>query len=1155
MKRQLIQIYLILFFIGMATNQLFAQSTQMEFGQNRVQYHEFYWSLYESENFITYYYPGGKEVGEFSLKVAEDLLKEVEEYLDYRINKKINILVYNDITDLGMTNIGLNQERYNAGGTTQILENKMFVYFDGDHQHLYNSIKEGIATILIDAMMFGGNFVEILQNAVLLNLPDWYKLGLASYVAKEWSVDLDNDLRKYFLSGKTPSFDDLSLTQPKLAGHSLWHYITMIYGKEQITEILYLTRVNRSATSGIQFTLGSPMEEILQAWFDYYNTNYTADLNRTNIDSLGESVKLKIRNNSAPSMIKIAPEGDKLAYAAQDDGSYKVFVLDQTTGKAKKILKAGFKSDTYFTDGSYPLIAWSPTGKEVLVVYEKRDRAKFLTYNLEDKTKERQDILNFQRIYGVEFIDAKTVALSGQRDGKSDIFTLQLTSSRIKQITNDIYDDLFPTGATLNGDKGILFSSNRHSDTLRREKLDSILPIGNLDLFFYNLSTNSQNLVRITNSPFTSEKHAQEIGDNQYAFISEENGIKNIHEGFIDSVYLGKKKLYYLDNEVYAEGQITDSFVVDSVVTYDAYAFAGVNSQLSDLSYNIKEWDVALKKQQAMILKDQPKKKRAKTTVQVVPLKLLAKGNSGSTAYKQNWDIDNKSLIEAINAQQIGFEKEQEEEPIDSIYQGVFKYTFQSEFNNILNPIKKENNTPNTIVQGNSLIKTFASDVKFVSSKVIPYRAKFTSNMVVTQLDNSINITGYENFNLNGGVYNYPDLSALITYGLTDVMEDHRLVAGFRLPTDFDGTEIFVTYNNLKKRLDWRLLFYRKSDVQIFAYPEGLFVNVPTIPGQLQLPDGIGLPNLVPGASGVIFVNPILGLSGKLKTHLAEATVSYPFDVMNSLRLHAAYRNERIIIQSLDTVGLAFPTYKENWAQLKLEFVHDNSKEIATNIRTGLRFKIWSEYHRNFNKEKANIFVTALDIRHYQKIYKNIIWANRVAYAASYGNYKIIYYLGGVDTWLNPKFDNSVPIDFDQNYAFQAAAVNMRGFAQNIRNGNSFALWNSEIRIPIFSTFMKRPIKLSFIRDFQIVGFFDAGLAYKGVVPWDDDNAFDLETIGQPPVEVDVNYYRRPTVFGMGAGIRTSVLGYFIRVDAGWGKDGSDDKSKPLWHISFSKDF
>ena len=224
--------------LSFANLTLSAQSTQIEFGQNRVQYHDFYWSLYESENFITYYYPGGQQVGRFSVKVAEDLLNEIEEYLDYRINKKINILVYNDITDLGMTNIGLNQEIYNAGGTTQILENKMFVYFDGSHQNLYNSIKEGIATILIDAMMFGGNFVEILQNAVLLNLPDWYKRGLASYISEDWNVEMDNELRKYFLGAKKVSFDDLSLTQPELAGHSLWHYIAMNYGKEQITEII-----------------------------------------------------------------------------------------------------------------------------------------------------------------------------------------------------------------------------------------------------------------------------------------------------------------------------------------------------------------------------------------------------------------------------------------------------------------------------------------------------------------------------------------------------------------------------------------------------------------------------------------------------------------------------------------------------------------------------------------------------------------------------------------------------------------------------------------------------------------------------------------------------------------------------------------------------
>ena len=45
------------------------------------------------------------------------------------------------------------------------------------------------------------------------------------------------------------------------------------------------------------------------------------------------------------------------------------------------------------------------------------------------------------------------------------------------------------------------------------------------------------------------------------------------------------------------------------------------------------------------------------------------------------------------------------------------------------------------------------------------------------------------------------------------------------------------------------------------------------------------------------------------------------------------------------------------------------------------------------------------------------------------------------------------------------------GFQQNIRNGNSFVVINSEVRVPIFRYLLNRPIKSDFIRNLQVVGF------------------------------------------------------------------------------------
>src|SRR6202012_5751940 len=120
------------------------------------------------------------------------------------------------------------------------------------------------------------------------------------------------------------------------------------------------------------------------------------------------------------------------------------------------------------------------------------------------------------------------------------------------------------------------------------------------------------------------------------------------------------------------------------------------------------------------------------------------------------------------------------------------------------------------------------------------------------------------------------------------------------------------------------------------------------------------------------------------------------------------------------------------------------------------------------------------DARNYVPIYRNFIWALRAAGDFSWGSNKIVYYLGGTDGWLFPKAYN-LPQPADPSYAFQSLAVNLRGFDQNVANGNNDVVINSELRLPLFATLFNKPINNAFLRNFQIVQFFDLGTAWKGI--------------------------------------------------------------------------
>jgi hypothetical protein len=131
----------------------------------------------------------------------------------------------------------------------------------------------------------------------------------------------------------------------------------------------------------------------------------------------------------------------------------------------------------------------------------------------------------------------------------------------------------------------------------------------------------------------------------------------------------------------------------------------------------------------------------------------------------------------------------------------------------------------------------------------------------------------------------------------------------------------------------------------------------------------------------------------------------------------------------------------------------------------------------------------------------------------------------------------------------------MRGFDQNIRNGNNFAVINSEIRVPIFRYLLNRPIKSDFIRNFQVIGFGDVGTAWNGASPYDSTNALNKHTITSGNhLTITVISQHDPIVGGYGFGLRTRILGYFLRGDWAWGmQDGEQQPRK--FYLSLNLDF
>jgi hypothetical protein len=129
----------------------------------------------------------------------------------------------------------------------------------------------------------------------------------------------------------------------------------------------------------------------------------------------------------------------------------------------------------------------------------------------------------------------------------------------------------------------------------------------------------------------------------------------------------------------------------------------------------------------------------------------------------------------------------------------------------------------------------------------------------------------------------------------------------------------------------------------------------------------------------------------------------------------------------------------------------------------------------------------------------------------------------------------------------------MRGFKQNVANGNNAVTINSEIRVPVFSSFFNRPINNAFLRNFQIVQFIDLGSAWDGKYNKIARPSVHYSDGGAVTVKIKAGGIG-PFAGGYGFGARSTLLGYFVRFDAAWQMDGLF-RGKPQTYLSLGVDF
>lgn len=1085
----------LLFFTGESFSQ-FYNGSQLTFGKKRVQYNNFFWTYYRYDRFDTYFYLNGKELAIYTAEYADKHIREIELELQSNLEEKVQFIIFNNLSDLKQSNIGLSGDwdTYNTGGVTRIVGGRVLLYFDGDYAHFEQQIRAGIAMVLLNEMVYGAGIGSQVKNNALFTMPEWYLNGLISYISRKWDPSIDNMVRDAILSGKFRKFNRLTGLEAANAGHSLWNFIASKYGATSIPNIVYMARLNRNVERGFLDVIGVSYKDLMEDWLTYYHGIYSKE-DSTRTAPSGKLVIKKPRKDRVYRQLKISPDDSKAAYCTFELGIYKVFLKDLEKGKTRKIFRGGYRLDEK-PDFSYPVLAWHPNGSVLAILTEKKGEEYLYFYSLDEKKKSYQVLFDFDKILDISYSDDGALLLfSAVRKGQSDIYIFNIASGSYEQITRDIYNDLNPR--FINHSKEIIFSSNRVNDTI---KFDPEVDITHLqfsnDLFVYDYAGKKSLLRRITRTPNVNELQPMPYSGKYFSFLGDNNGIFNRYLARFDSAiaYIDTATHYRYYTTAFPVTNYSRNILEQEIAPYSQKTAEVVfrnNRYEMDISDRIPVSDARSSSLQNSTFKDYQNKEYSGSE----------KGTGDTTARSGETEVHRKHFVTVMRS-----EKPPVTEPEGGVVIRVPREFFLRD--SILSMMRDT-----SMMKGMS--KSAADSAKkFENAKILNYNVEYSIDQLVTQIDFNYLNTAYQPFTgAKVPIFINPGLNALLMVGITDLMEDYKLIGGIRLNFNFINNEYLFSYLNQHKRLDHQIIFHRQS-----VQENGLFSII------------------------------------RHRIHELYYIATYPFTPVLYISGTGTIRYDRAVYLSTDQGNLKTPDQNKVWGSLKGELTYDNTRNLGLNLYEGTRYKIFGEYYNLFNNLKNSMVVLGADFRNYRRIHRTMILALRFAASTSFGNNKLIYYMGGVDNWLVPSFDDRTSVATDQNYAFQTLATNMRGFKQNIRNGNSFALINTEIRIPVFRYLFNRPIRSDLLNNFQAVAFGDAGTAWTGVNPYSTENQLFITNIENNPIFARVEILKEPIVEGFGFGLRTRLFGYFIRGDMAWGVEDGIVK-KPLFYFSLSLDF
>ncbi|OFW23200.1 MAG: hypothetical protein A3H97_12085 [Acidobacteria bacterium RIFCSPLOWO2_02_FULL_65_29] len=432
------------------------------YNKNNIHYDRFDWHIYATDHFEIYYYPELEHHLERVTGYAESAYQKVSSDLKHDLSFKVPLILFKTHSEFEQQNVAPGAGQEGVGAFAEPFRDRMLLPIDDPPDRLFGLITHELTHIF--------EFDIIPQSLIRRSVPLWVNEGLSEYERADWTPFDLMQVRDGAVADIIPKMTTEegygSGGARFLAynlGHAVFEFIEAKFGQEGIRQFLFSLRksVIGGGEDAYQEAFKMSPEEFDQAFDRYLKERFKPFRDKERPADYGRDLSPnpeKTRFSQAWS-IAPSPSGDLLAIITinRKDGELDIVLVSSKDGTVVRNLTDGFDKDYGFTnltqmgvDGfAMPWMSWSPKGDRLAYfVRTEKERSLIVQNVLTRKIEVRVPMKSVDEPESPSFSpDGRLVAFSAMRGGTRDIYTVDLESQDVVNLTLDDFFDFGPAYA------------------------------------------------------------------------------------------------------------------------------------------------------------------------------------------------------------------------------------------------------------------------------------------------------------------------------------------------------------------------------------------------------------------------------------------------------------------------------------------------------------------------------------------------------------------------------------------------------------------------------------------------------------------------------------------------------------------------------------